>query len=227
LRSLPKDERYWIKLDGTDVTPAIQESTRGEWNGDTDLQDGQLQSLREAYISRKERISSIPDLNTLSVWIEHLEIMKMEITEDVELLTAQYKKACQEYSTSSNASIEKQKEMSWECVEYSHLLKTSQDFISNIDDLLQEKNIKAIAFHLKRMTEEMRDYLCKLYKKRRTAATHVLVVMVSSEKRDKKPYALPIRYVPYKSLKDADMRAIIEETKEQMKDLGLKVVGEL
>jgi hypothetical protein len=61
----------------------------------------------------------------------------------------------------------------------------------------------------------------------RTAATHVLVVMVSSEKKDKKPYALPIRYVPYKSLKDADVRAIIEETKEQMKDLGLKVVGEL
>ncbi|KAI8517539.1 hypothetical protein Bbelb_035560 [Branchiostoma belcheri] len=38
--------RFWIKVDGTDIKPALQESMKGEWNGDPDLQDSRLQQLR-------------------------------------------------------------------------------------------------------------------------------------------------------------------------------------
>ena len=36
---------WWIKGDGVDVTKGLWESTRGEWAGDVDLNDGQLQAL--------------------------------------------------------------------------------------------------------------------------------------------------------------------------------------
>lgn len=38
---------------------------------------------------------------------------------------------------------------------------------------------------------------------RRTAATHLLVFMISNEQRDRKPYALPVQCIPYKGLPDA------------------------
>ena len=41
--------RYWIKGDGTDVKPALQESVRRVWNGDVDLLDGKLETLRREY----------------------------------------------------------------------------------------------------------------------------------------------------------------------------------
>ena len=40
----------------------------------------------------------------------------------------------------------------------------------------------------------------------RTAASHILVFMISTEDRTKKPYALPIQCVPYKGLSDSKVR---------------------
>ena len=36
----------------------------------------------------------------------------------------------------------------------------------------------------------------------RVAATHCLVIMISPEERNKKPYAFPVQCIPYKGLKD-------------------------
>ena len=41
--------RYYLKLDATDVTPALQASMRHVWNGDVDLSDGTLGVLRTEY----------------------------------------------------------------------------------------------------------------------------------------------------------------------------------
>jgi len=38
--------QYWIKIDGTDIEPAIMAIVRREWLGDVDIWDGQLQHLR-------------------------------------------------------------------------------------------------------------------------------------------------------------------------------------
>ena len=40
---------WWVKADGVDVVEGLGESTRMEWSGDVDLDDGQLQQQYEAY----------------------------------------------------------------------------------------------------------------------------------------------------------------------------------
>ena len=50
--------------------------------------------------------------------------------------------------------------------------------------------------------------------------------MVSDERRNKKPYALPVQYIPYYSLKDQYIRDFTKVLKENMVQLGLQVVGE-
>ena len=39
-------------------------------------------------------------------------------------------------------------------------------------------------------------YLKELFSKKRTAASHVLVFMIADELRNKKPYAIPVRFMP-------------------------------
>ena len=41
--------RFWIKIDGTDIKTALMESARRVWNGDIDMNDGELKKLRERY----------------------------------------------------------------------------------------------------------------------------------------------------------------------------------
>lgn len=49
--------------------------------------------------------------------------------------------------------------------------------------------------------------------------------MVSDERRNKKPYALPVQYIPYYSLKDQYIRDFTKVLKQNMVQLGLHVVG--
>ena len=43
---------------------------------------------------------------------------------------------------------------------------------------------------------------------RRTPATHILVFMISSEDRRRKPYALPVQCIPYVGMSDAKIREL-------------------
>lgn len=64
-----------------------------------------------------------------------------------------------------------------------------------------------------------------MIKYKRTAATHILVVMISPEERDVKPYAMPIQCLAYKSLKDNEVRQICNKIVEEMLARKMKVAG--
>lgn len=68
-------------------------------------------------------------------------------------------------------------------------------------------------------------YLKDLFSKKRTAATHVLVFMIADELRNRKPYAVPLRFMPYKSLTDSKLRDLELELEEAMRNAGMTVVG--
>ena len=53
----------------------------------------------------------------------------------------------------------------------------------------------------------------------------MLVTMLSDEKRSSKPYAMPVRYVIYKSIKDQFVRDINRELKKEMVRVGLTLAG--
>ena len=59
----------------------------------------------------------------------------------------------------------------------------------------------------------------------RTPVTHVLVFMISNEERDKKPYALPIQYIPYKGLSNLKVRQLANKIIHEMDARNMKVAG--
>ena len=69
------------------------------------------------------------------------------------------------------------------------------------------------------------EFIKGIYKFKRVPATHAFVFMISSALRNKKPYALPIQYVPYTSLKEIDMRRMINTIVQETVSLGMKVAG--
>ena len=89
---------------------------------------------------------------------------------------------------------------------------------------MQEQN-------LPRILSDLRERLVFLVKGiarfRRTAATHLFVVMISSELRNKKPYALPIQCLPYAGLKESDIRTVVVNVVKEMKSRRMKVRGKL
>lgn len=122
--------------------------------------------------------------------------------------------------------------LNWEVVEYQVLLEQSNNWLGLLNDLLgeldpanpQQGHVVSV---LKDSQSDMALYLRNIFKKRRQpAATHVLVLMVSDERRNHKPYALPVQYIPYYSLKDQYVRDFTEVLKEHMVQLGLHAVGE-
>ena len=50
--------------------------------------------------------------------------------------------------------------------------------------------------------------------------------MISDELRKKKPYAVPVQFVPYKSIGDSQLRDLEVKLEKAMKNAGMTVVGE-
>ena len=73
--------------------------------------------------------------------------------------------------------------------------------------------------------DQLTSFVRSLYRHKRQAASNVYVVMISSELRQVKPYALPIQLLPYKSIDESTMRQLICEIVKVMTSKGMKVVG--
>ena len=88
------------------------------------------------------------------------------------------------------------------------------------DGLLQEQNIP-------RKLTTIRSTLYGLIKRiahfRRSPATHIFVLMVSSDARNRIPYALPVQCLPYAGLKEMDVRSLLSNLCKEMVTLGMKV----
>ena len=88
----------------------------------------------------------------------------------------------------------------------------------------QEQNIP-------RKLNKIRSTLCELIRRmahfRRNPASHIFVLMISCDARDKKPYALPVQCLPYAGLKEIEVRRLVSSLSKEMVTLGMKVSGKL
>lgn len=73
--------------------------------------------------------------------------------------------------------------------------------------------------------ENLSSFVQRVSRYHRKAASHLLVVMISTEDRKTKPYALPVQCIPYRSLKDVEVRNIANRVIEEMQKRGMKVAG--
>ncbi len=66
-----------------------------------------------------------------------------------------------------------------------------------------------------------------VYRHRQTAATHFLAILISSDDRKHKPYALPVQMVLYVGMSHNKMRKLLNKLILTMTNMGMTVVGML
>lgn len=140
----------------------------------------------------------------------------------------------QEYEKKFNAPNTSQhllKTLCWERVEFNTLLQQAQCFSEKYEAMLtclhqEVPRERHVITALQNIEKDAFTYLRNLYiKKRHPGATHVLLFLISDERRNKKPYALPVQYVPYKSIRDQFVRDLTDDIKREMVKMSLKPVG--
>ena len=92
LKEAHPEGRFWIKVDACDLKAALQESTRGIWNGDVDMVDGKVAALHEEYMDRKALMNDAIDKLLQNV-VKMVDLLK----EDIAFLAADLEEAEREY----------------------------------------------------------------------------------------------------------------------------------
>ena len=54
---------WWVKADGCDLVEGLGESTKLDWSGDVDMNDGQLQQMYKSYRERLDFIGGLGKKN--------------------------------------------------------------------------------------------------------------------------------------------------------------------
>lgn len=145
----------------------------------------------------------------------------------------QFNTTYEEHLQSGKASDKTMFSLSWDIEELKNIstegrmlrveLSSTLDTVSTADADFQQLNVA-------RKITSIRERLGALVKEatrfKRKAATHIFVIMISSELRDCKPYALPVQCIPYAGLDEANMRRLVNSLIVEMVSRGMKVSGE-
>ena len=151
------------------------------------------------------------------------------------MLSAELKCSNDTYSEKFQSDKYKDKDLitlSWKIKELSELneigrklhteIKVLSKRIEEHQCLWQQENIPG---HLKDIRKNMVSFIKGVTRHQRTAATHILVFMISNEERRKKPYAIPVQCLPYKSLSDFKVRELANQIICEMTNRKMKVAG--
>lgn len=66
-----------------------------------------------------------------------------------------------------------------------------------------------------------------VYTHKRKAATHILVVMISHEQCNVKPYALPVQLIAYCGMTKVALRKVVNNVIQEMTNIGMNVQGKV
>ena len=236
LKEVNPDGRYWLKLDATDVKEALMESMKGVWNGDEDLGNGKVQELRRQYDERVTLVAGLPSCANGDDLELGLRTCLDQLGEDILFLDDGFKNAVEQYRkkyTNPSTAEEALKSSNWNVIEFQTLLQQAQllkqAYEAELNNLhpapVTPDMLRRVKGFLRALASEVKSYLRNLFKKMRIAATHVLVLMLSDERHQNKPYALPVRYIPYRSLRDQYVRDFTKDIKQHMTQRGMTIVG--
>ena len=89
-------------------------------------------------------------------------------------------------------------------------------------DLFQPYNVPS---KLASIRSRLLQFVKRVEHFKRVPASHIFVLMISAEQRNKKPYAVPVQCVPYAGLKESDMRNLVSTLCRNMIQCGMKVSG--
>lgn len=113
----------------------------------------------------------------------------------------------------TNTSEEALKNANWEVVEYQTLIQQAQSILATLETVLATLNPTTCTNRIfQRARVTLKDLKIELYQNEPIQEETNLSIpcpgffMLSDEKRARKPYALPVRYIPYRTLRDQYIR---------------------
>ena len=120
--------------------------------------------------------------------------------------------------------------LAWNVRELDHLNSSGRNLcteISVLTDKLKDPTFdrKYLPHKLEGIKIVTEEFIKGVTRQQRVAATHCLVIMISPEGRNRKPYAFPVQCLPYKGLKDKQVREITNKVVSEMTKRGMKVAG--
>ena len=122
--------------------------------------------------------------------------------------------------------------MAWIIKELEVLTKKMRDLVVDItclNDKIQDENYDLVKENVPRklmsISTSLKDAVKLLSKHQRTAATHLFVILISTESRCSKPYALPVQCLPIAGLRDRQARDLANSVITYMTERGMKVAG--
>ena len=120
--------------------------------------------------------------------------------------------------------------LAWEIDGFEKLIKLQDDVVAMIHSIQEMMQLASprrvnVPRQLSELRKQLEEYIKGVTTKRREAASHLLVFMVSDEQRSSKPYAIPIRALPYRSITDDMVRRLRDEIRDAMHELGMLAVG--
>ena len=224
---------FWIKAEVNDVQATLQESLQREWIGEVDLLDGKLQDIQTEYEARILSFETITKDNTISR--EDLAItfaaLIAALEEDISWWWSP--KSSRVFSLkvqqSQYSSLDSGKAL---IGTFQTLLEQASFFKEQISTFIADLNSSLsqapVAPNWRLWLKQSPGYLqflWNLFKKKTICTTHILVFMVANKQRICKPYAIPNQYVPYKVIRDQEVRDLTKKIKIDMTKAHLKVVS--
>ena len=181
------------------------------------------------YESRCAFVKSISTSGRSGTVTEDLQNLLDELGNDLNFLTSgaasrAYSKALQEAKSSECTMMD----LAWSAVGFEELVKEVKSFQVVENGFVQQggdgEGGGAIA-NLGLMKSNLLSYLTDLFSKKHIAASHLLVFMIIDELCNRKPYAIPVRFLPYKSLTDSKLRELELQLEDAMRSTGMTVVN--
>lgn len=122
--------------------------------------------------------------------------------------------------------------LAWKVQELEHLIDCIRKLVVETSTLMEKMeypDYNAVEDNFQRKLASTKQLLLdavkKLSKHQRTAATHVLVFMISPESRNRQPYALPVQCLLIRGIKDKTIRGMADKIIAAMVDRKMNVAG--
>ena len=224
-KSNPKS-RWWIKADATDMQKGLRESVKREWTGDVDLGDGKKEALHKEYMEKVRLINGLGKKGKGSLLADLKAILALIDSEEGFLKGGQAKaqKIYDKKRVESNVSDATRQALAWDLEGFKGLNERACTLKSKITGLLGNPSDLKCNTKLK---EDLLELVKGLFTKKREVASHLLIFMISDELRNRKPYAIPVRFLTYSSITDAKLRELEKDLVNAMEKIGMTVVGKI
>lgn len=105
------------------------------------------------------------------------------------------------------------------------IIVTCESLKDKLEDPSYDRVLQNVAQQYGSLRKQLEAFVSGVIRDRRTPATHILVIMISPEERNRKPYALPVQCLSYKGLKDMTVRSLADKVIKEMTDRGMKVAA--